>query len=391
MKNEAKRVSGKDDQSESNRAMNELTRDRIFGLIMAGGQGTRLWPLTIDGRPKAFLSFDGTGVSLLQRTISRLSRLTVLENIFVVAGRTHERELRSQDLSIPGRNVILEPVGRSTLPCIGLAGLYVRRRDACSMMMVVPGEQLVEDEAEFQRLMMRAAEIAGDHNCIVTLGIRPTTPATRFGYIQLGSEVSCESGIHAFRVRGFTEKPDERKASDFLSSGNYLWNSGIFIWPTSLLFGMISRFAPDIYDALSAIDGAIGTPEEKQTIERAYSDMRSISIDYAIMERAEDTLVIPADMGWNDMGTWPEVAEVWEKDDHSNACFGQHVSIDSAGCVIYSPGKLVATVGVQDLIVVETPDALLLCAKDRADDVKRLVQSWPRRDLRRCKKRRKSL
>lgn len=354
--------------------MSGLTGDRIFALIMAGGQGTRLWPLTSIERPKAFLSFDGTDVSLLQRTISRLSRLTVSGNIFVVAGRAHENELRSQAYHIPKQNIILEPVARSTLPCIGLAGLYIKQRDASSIMIVVPGEQLIEDEAKFQNLMMRAVETAQDHNCVVTLGIKPTTPATRFGYIQLGDEVSCEEGVHVFRSRGFAEKPDEQVASEFLSSGSYFWNSGIFIWPTSLLFEMISRFAPDVYDLLLGIDDVIGTPEEKETIEQAYSNMRSISIDYAIMERAADMLVIPADIGWNDMGTWPEVAEIWEKDSHSNACFGQHVGIDSAGCVIYSPSKLVATVGVRDLIVVETPNALLLCAKDRADDVKMLTR-----------------
>jgi len=347
---------------------------------MAGGRGTRLWPLTANNCPKAFLSLDGTGISLLQHTISRLSGLTALENIFVVAGRSHERELRSQAHQIPGQNIILEPVGRSTLPCIGLAGLYIRRRNSSSVMMVLPGEQHIQDEARFQGLLMCAAEAAENHNCVVTLGIKPTFPATRFGYVQLGDEVSCVQDAGIFTSLGFTEKPDQQKAVEFISSGKYLWNSGMFIWPTSLLFEMISKFAPDVSHALLAIDDAIGTPEEKETIERVYSDMRSISIDYAIMERSADTLVIPADIGWNDMGTWPEVAETWEVDSDSNTCFGQqvrHVGIDSSGCIIYSSDeqrKLIATVGVSDLIVIETPDAILLCHKNRADDVKDMVQ-----------------
>ncbi len=354
--------------------MTTSARNGVFAVVMAGGQGTRLWPLTTIRRPKAFLSFDETGLSLLQRTISRLSPVADLNNIFVVAGQNHEEELNLQVGNIPARNIILEPVGRGTLPCIGLAGLYIRRRDPSSVMMVLPGEQLIEDEAEFQTLMIRAAQVARNHNCVVTLGIKPASPATRFGYVQLGDEVLSDSDLHVFRSLEFTEKPDKQTALEFISSGKYLWNSGIFIWPTSLLFDMISKLAPDIYEALLEMDRAIGTQEENEIIERAYSDMRSISIDYAIMERMADTLVIPADMGWNDMGTWPEVAEVWEKDSHNNSCFGQHVGIDSAGCVIYSPKKIVATVGIRDLIVVETPDAILLCAKDRADDVKKLVQ-----------------
>jgi len=295
-------------------------------------------------------------------------------NIFIVAGKAHEEELRLQAHNIPDENIILEPVGRSTLPCAGLGGLYMKRRDESGVMIILPGEQLVEDETEFANLMIRAAEAARNYNCIVTLGIKPAFPATGFGYIQLGEEISCREGVHIFRIRGFAEKPDEQRASEFLSSGNYLWNSGMFILPVPLLFEMISIFAPDIHDGLLAISKAIGTPEEKGTMERVYSNMRSVSIDHAIMEKAENTLVIPADMGWNDMGTWQEVAEVWEKDANLNSCFGRYVGIDSNRCIIYSPDKLVATVGVQDLIVVETPDGLLLCARDRADDVKKLVQ-----------------
>ncbi len=242
------------------------------------------------------------------------------------------------------------------------------------MMAVVPGEQLIADEAQFQNLMLCAAEVAWSHNCVVTLGIKPTFPATGFGYIQLGDEIPCDQSVQVYQTRSFTEKPDEKRALKFLASDKYLWNSGMFIWPTSLLFEMISKFAPDVHDALSVIDKAIGTSAEEEITERVYRNMRSISIDYAIMERAADTLVIPADIGWNDMGTWPEVAEVWEKDADSNACYGQHVGIDSTGCVIYSPDKLVATVGVRDLVIVETPDGLLICAKDRADDVKKLIE-----------------
>ncbi len=366
--------------------MSRSKRDDIFALIMAGCRGTRLWPLTANSRPKAFLSLDGTGVSLLQHTVSRLSGLTALENIFVVAGRSHEQELRSQVNQLPEQNIILEPAGRSTLPCIGLAGLYIRRRDDSSVMVVVPGEQHIEDEPRFQSLMMCAAEAAQNHNCVVTLGIKPTFPATRFGYVQLGDEVSCVQGVHIFKSRGFTEKPDEQRAVEFLSSGKYLWNSGMFIWPTSLLFDMISRYAPDVYDALSAIDDAMGTSAEKETIERIYSDMRSISIDYAIMERSADTLIVPADIGWNDMGTWPEVAEVWDKDNDSNAYFGEqfrYMGIDSSGCIIYNGdrNKLIAIIGIRDLVIIETPDALLLCDKDRADEVKDLVKKLEKERL----------
>ncbi len=353
--------------------MIELTRDSLFALIMAGGKGTRLWPLATSKRPKALLSFDGTGVSLLQRTISRLSGLVLLENIFVVAGQEHEKELREQARNIPENNIILEPTGRSTLPCISLASLYIRRRNISGVVMVLPGEQLIKDEIEFQNLMMCGAEAAMEYNSIVTLGIKPANPATRFGYIHLGEEVFRKGEIGIFKTLGFTEKPNQEKAMEFLSSEKYLWNSGIFIFPISLLFDMISRFVPGLDNALSIINKAIGGAREKEVIQQVYTNLESISIDYGIIEKTENILVIPADIDWNDMGTWPEIAETWQKDGNNNACLGKYMGIDSYGCVIYSPEKLVATVGLEDVIIVETPDALLVCAKDRADDVKKIV------------------
>lgn len=360
--------------------MNKL--DDLFALIMAGGKGTRLWPLATDKRPKAFLCFDNSGLSLLQRTIIRLSGLIPLENIFIVAAQAHSSELYKQAYNIPERNIILEPVNRSTLPCIGLASLYIRKRNDSGVIIILPGEQLIGDDKKFQNLVFCATKAAAEFNSIITLGIKPDYPATKFGYIQSGDNVpqtACLSmyskeNLSIYKALKFVEKPDKQKAAEFLSSGRYFWNSGIFILPIKLLFELISINAPDLDRALSMINEAIDKAEEKEVIQQIYPKVNSISIDYAIMERSENILVMPAHISWNDMGTWPEVSETWEKDDQENACFGKHIGIDSTGCIIYSPGKLVTTIGLENVIIVETPDSVLVCAKDRADDVKKLVQ-----------------
>jgi mannose-1-phosphate guanylyltransferase len=372
-----------------------------YAIILSGGQGTRLWPLTANGIPKAFLSFDSTGISLLKNTILRVSNLLPYERIIIVAGQSHKKELHIHSKDIPDENIILEPTGRGTLSCIGLTSLYVKRKDPSSVMIVMPGEQLIKDDKAFQQVITEAVKSAQKYNCVVTLGIKPNFPATRFGYIHVGEKVSSKGDISVFKSMGFTEKPDEKKALEFTSSGKYFWNSGIYVFPTLLLLNMISEFAPDVYNNLSEIEKFIGTPDEKKAIDRIYPDMRNISIDYAVMEKSSNMLVIPADMGWNDMGTWTEVAETWEGDEKSNlaplestfsvgavevldtwesdekanACFGKYITIDSSGCIIYSPEKLVATIGIHDVIIVDTPNGILICAKDRADDVKLLVKN----------------
>lgn len=344
-----------------------------LALILAGGLGTRLLPLTAKNVPKAFLSFDNSGKSLLQKTILRIQKIIPSDRIYISAGIRHEKELSNHILDISYKNVILEPFPRGTLACIGLSCLYIKKKDPSAVMVIMPGEQFIGNDDIFNRLISLAIKLSQNNNSIITLGIRPSFPATRFGYIRLGEKISDENDIEAFKSLGFTEKPNEEKASEFLKSGIYLWNSGIYIVPVTLLLELIHDLTPDIYKILSDIDEQIGSENEKEAIERLYHNIRNISIDYAVMEKSKDMLVIPADMDWNDMGTWTEVAETWETDENHNSCFGEHIQLDSTRCIIYSPDRLVVTIGINDLIIVNTPNGLLVCSKDKADDVKTLV------------------
>jgi len=348
----------------------------MFAVIMAGGSGTRFWPLSTSNKPKQLLHLTEHG-TLIQQTVSRILSLISEQNILIVTNALQQEELRRQvsDISaISNGNIIVEPVGRNTLPCIGLAALYIKvgNQDQSSIMVVLPSDHFIRDERKFLQLLSYAQEIVHEHDCLVTFGIKPNRPETGYGYISLKDKVFSINGTDVFRAGQFTEKPNKQTAVEFVESGKYLWNSGIFVWRTLTLLDMIERFAPDISNELSKIETAIGTPHEQEIIQKTYSQMRSISVDYAIMEKADNVLVIPADVGWSDLGSWAAMDEVWEKDANGNTCRGQHIGIDTSDCVIHS-NKLVATIGIKDMVIVETEKALLVCPKSRVQEVKAIV------------------
>ena len=339
----------------------------MYITIMAGGIGTRLWPLSTRRKPKYLLDLTGKG-TLISETVRRLLPLAAEESIFIVTRASDVEEVQTQVPNVPTTNIIAEPVGRNTLPCAGLGALHIRRKDANSVMALLPADGYIEDENRYVELLAQAEKLAQSGDVFVTLGIKPTRPETGYGYLKLGQMLSIDN-VQAFNVEKFTEKPSLEEAVGFLKTGKYLWNGGIFISKATTLLDAIEEYEPEVYSALMQIDRAIGTPDEKQVLAEVYPGVKSISIDYGIMEKLKDVTAIVTDVGWNDIGNWKAMEEIWDVDENKNACKGEHLSLDSYGCIIYSPNKPVATIGLKDIVIVETDDVMLVCSKERAQDV----------------------
>ena len=341
-------------------------------VIMAGGKGERFWPWSRSSVPKQFLSLVGDS-SLLQRTIGRVSRLIPMERIYVVTGLEYVGLIRSQLPSLPSGNIIIEPVGRDTAPCAGLAALYLERNGHDSVMAVLPADHVIRDEEEFLGVFRAALEAAERFGGLVTIGIRPTRPETGYGYIKMGSPLEAVEGRQVYRVERFTEKPDLKTAREFVEEGSYLWNSGMFFWRTSVLRREISLHLPDIHNRLERIEADLGTPSEWETLEQEFPKMQKISIDYGIMEKAANAHVIPGEFGWDDAGSWSALERVMGVDRDGNVVAGKVIAVDTSRSIIQGRHRLIATVGIADLIVVETDDAVLVCKKGREQDVKALL------------------
>lgn len=342
---------------------------------MAGGVGSRFWPRSREKNPKQLLEIIGKG-TMVQNTVSRITDLIPAQNIYVVTNKVQKAKLAKQLSRLNEDNIIVEPIGRNTAPCIGLASLVIRKRDPDAVMVVLPADHVVGDETEFRRILSLAVDVAAESGSLVTVGIKPDRPETGYGYIQVVDE---NTGTNPYFMRGvynvktFAEKPNVQTAIQFLNSGDFLWNSGMFIWRVDSIINELKRQLPELYEQLSRIDESIDTQEYEHTLETVYHMIRGISIDYGVMEKAGNVYVIKGDFGWSDVGSWDEVYRISGKDSEGNTVTGKNYLQDTKDSIIYAGDKFVATIGVEDLIVIVSDDAVLVCKRGRSQDVKEVV------------------
>ena len=343
-----------------------------YAVIMAGGKGERFWPRSCSQKPKQFLSLLGKK-SLLQQSCERIQDLFSLENILVVTGREYQSLAKKQLPDLPLENFIIEPQGRNTAPCIGLAALHILKRNKNASMAVFPADHLIQGKEAFHKCLKTGLRLAEKDSVLVTIGIVPTRPETGYGYIDR-EEKSISREKIVFKVRNFVEKPDIDTALKYLYSGHYLWNSGIFIWKAGLILEKIEKHLPELYSGLAIINQYIGSQEEEKVMEKIFPSLPAISVDYGIMEKEQDILVLRADFGWDDLGSWAALAEWSPSNSDGTVVLGEHVGIDTSECLVYGQNALIATLGVKNLVIVQTPDAVLVCARERSQEVKNLVQ-----------------
>jgi len=355
----------------------------VYAVIMAGGVGARFWPRSREKSPKQLLEILGKETMIVS-TVKRLDSVIDQQNILIVTNKVQKTQIIKQLPHLPSDNIIVEPFGRNTAPCIGLAAKFIHRNDPDAVMVALPADHIIGDIDEFHRVLRLAIWVAYESGKLITVGIHPTRPETGYGYIQYkdvddGKNPYFSRGIYT--VKTFAEKPNEETAKKFLESGEFVWNSGMFIWRVDTILKEIQRSLPEMYEELNKIDVAVGTDKYNQTLELSYKIIRGISIDYGVMEKAKEVLVIRGNFGWSDVGSWDEVYRLTGKDDNGNSITGKAMIQNTKNTMIHSQNKFVAAINVEDLIIIDTDDALLVCKLGKSQDVKEVVDYLKRKQM----------
>lgn len=356
------------------RRMDVETMDHFYALIMAGGGGTRLWPLSRMNRPKQMLPLVDERRTMFQISLERLEPLLCPEQIFVVTGRAHVDHLRSSAPQVPADNFVVEPFGQDSGPAAALGIAHIRHRDPDAVIAILGSDHHIADIGKFHRVLTAGEELARQHT-IVTLGISPSFPSTGFGYIKRGESFGVANGFEVYHADCFTEKPDPDTAVHFLSTGFYCWNSGMFICTADRVFEELKRQQPEMAAQFDEILASIGTSGYQETLDRIWPRLKKISLDYAVMEQARNMVVIPVDMGWSDIGSWSTLFDVLDGDSDGNVKRGDsrnHIQIDTKETFIMS-NRRVVTIGIHDIVIVDTDDVLLVCHRSRSEDVRQVV------------------
>jgi len=353
----------------------------IHAIILAGGRGTRFWPRSRTRTPKQLLNIVGK-TTMIEQTVARLRPLIPADHMWSVTNAQQALAVRRQLPAGARRRVLTEPVGRNTAAAIALAAIHVRRAvKGDALIAVLPADQYIARPESYREIVRAALQLAREPQRMVVLGILPTRPDTGFGYVEKMGEPLDVDGYPVYAVRRFTEKPQLEMAKEYIASGNYQWNAGMFFWRVSTFLAALKEYLPKTHDALEALALHIGKRSYAAALKRIYGKLENISVDYAILERAtrengaSRVFVIPADIGWSDIGSWAAVYELLAKKPGANVLAGKGHTIDAEGNFLWSPDKFVAAIGVRDLVVVDTPDALLICPRERAQDVSKIVKT----------------